>query len=568
MSLTCTKQDVTSVNPCDLGITFARDSTRLILVKSYFTGLPDGIVFHPSFTILAESDSNGPSAEPIGPVYFGQEVTLAYKLTRALRRTDKLAYYARYGDSYGSLRFVRSEPSVAEAPRLTNGDDDHNRPPTPIYIPLDTLDTDKVTADNFRMVFRHIPRSYSDKPVSEEIELTTLLNGYDAVPKTNLFSAESPVRITKVPSAKSTLYYVLGIEHPDMAAGDSFLLNDSTYSADAAPELRCDGLDTPIAAVNNQFTLTTAVPANNPCYAVLKSHVLATKEWSVTATIAGVSMTVFYAAAWRPSAVPELMGFALFKDVEGEQNLNIPDFTTELADASSRTISFGYKPIEVEFTAIKCSSTVGETDATTFIDSKNGDVQIKFRRTSVPLAHYGELQCIMTLKPLAAVSNPKMTNVKILDKVIGDMDLPRFNEPRISLSLPKATVNQGERGIMNAQLKIEGVESVIGAKVTLNSDVIPVSAIDLKCGGTSYKDGVLTLKESRSENNYHCDFTALYLSDKPVPLTVTFVKDVFVTSETLAPASIKRKQLRVTKSHVQSTQSPIERLKLYRKDKP
>ena len=557
--LACTKQDAASMNPCNLGITFKPDITRLITVKASFTGLPDGIIFHPTFTILAEPD--GPSVAPVGPLYFGQEMTLAYTLPRALRRTDKLSVSMQQRYSCGDLKFVRFEPSIQPRSSLAvvNVSQDYLH----IDIPLDLLDEGKVTPDNFKLIFRHIPPMNHERPLSTKYAFQTKVNDYDAVPDTSLLLMESSVRITRVPSALSTLYSIVGLDHPDMAAGDSFLLNDLTYTADALPELRCDGLVTPIVAVNNLFTLTAAVPAAHPCYVVLPSYAMSLDYWSLTATIAGVSSTVFSRASYTRSIKPYITGHGfLYKDNIAEEILNIPDFTTELAPGSSRSISFGYTPAEVEFHSISCQSPAGETDAVTYIDSLKGEINIKFLASSVPFAKYGELKCIMTITPLAVVEFPKITDVKILDRSFGDMAFSAFNAPRITLTLPTSPVTQGVFDYYNTNFRFEGLTPVIGDKITLTTDRsdIPPSAIYLQCKGVFYENGIITIKEIIGGYEYLCNYKALYLSDKAIRVTATYIADEMFTAEAFAPPSRKRNSASQLKpSNKRVIKSPIMR---------
>jgi len=71
--LTCTKTDSMTETPCALSLTFAGEFTQHIRVTSAFTGLPAGVVFHPTFTIVGQSGQYNVTPRA-GLKFRGQEV--------------------------------------------------------------------------------------------------------------------------------------------------------------------------------------------------------------------------------------------------------------------------------------------------------------------------------------------------------------------------------------------------------------------------------------------------------------------------------------------------------------
>ena len=412
-TLTCTKNGVSTVAPCSLSLTFAEDFAHDITVTSAFTGLPEGVVFHPTFKIKTSAPA---SMTPSSPTNAGEDMSISYTLPRIPLRTDVLEITA-VDDRAGRIEFVRFEPNDADTSGAATIQDGK------MYISLAALDTTKATKSNLRVFLRHVSK-VDAAGSSSQVTLESFMNGGAAFASANIEFATNPLRLTAMPSAASAVHSVVAIKHPDMAINDSFTINDITIPNGITMQLRCGNAGADISPDNTgkTFKLVAASPASETCYLLLSEYTLTTPRWSVSATIGGTTRTVYTIAATKALAMPVVTPVGLAVDRTKTITLTIPDFTSAFAGIDP-AVSFSYGTSYMTLTSVQCTTT---TDVTKSGTINNGQVMINFAVDDVPLSSYGPLVCDVTLKPLFVMASPDFISVSVFTKGLQPIALPPF----------------------------------------------------------------------------------------------------------------------------------------------
>ena len=534
-SFKCVKQDVPSTTAaCNLSLTFASDFARTISASAAFTGLSDGVVFNPTFKLAASA----PAMYAIVPeTIFGREMSITYSLPRALTKDDTLMI-SEIDVASARLEFMRFEPRTSTTEPDSSIVKDGMR-----SVSLNFLDTNAVTATNFQVIMRHVPKlDYEGEPVP--IVVRTWIKDsnatYTGIPDIQPNFSLVDLTISAAPSAFTTLYSVLKIDHPDMVTTDSFTLNGGfVHTGGVAPELRCDGVPA-VTIADNKFTLATDVFMDQPCYVVLQGSYTLPGIWSITATTASGSVKVnaYAAAPVADTAVPTATSTSvLVKDVAAAVKLTFPDFTTALAPADNMVFEFNYDAAQMSISQVTCAGVTGTINA--------GKVSVLFTKDTVPLASYGPATCTIGLTPLAAAAAPVFTNVLLLGKTLTNIALPVFQaayEPKITIAFPAGPVFKGA-AMSAVRYTFDQIIPAGGGTLTFTSkDVAGQLFTITSCSSASASGDVITLLGTALSAT--CNFAPLYASDAPISLTVTYAPPnggtVVVFNDFPAPASYQQ----------------------------
>ena len=508
----CTKQDVATTAACNLSLTFASDFARTITVNTVFTGLSNGVIFNPTFKLAAAAPT---MAATLSETAFGQEMTISYTLPRKLTMFDTLMI-SEIDVADSRLEFVRFEPRTSATADSSIVEDGMR------HVSLNLLDANTVSTTNFKVIMRHVPKlNYKGELVPKEVNTwikdTKAVN--TGIPVVKPTFPTGALRISAAPSAFTTLYSVLKIDHPDMVTGDSFTLNGGfVHTGGVAPELRCVGVPSVTFADDGTFTLTADVPANQPCFVVLLSGYALPDLWSITATTASgsVKVNVYAAGPAADTAVPTATSTSvLVKDVAATVKLTLPDFTTALAPADNMVFEFNYDTSKMTISQVTCADVTGTDNA--------GKVSVIFTKDTVPFESYGPATCTVGLTPLAAAAAPAFTNVLLFGNTLDNIALPVFQaalEPKLTVAFPAGPVAK-DTTMSNVRYTFDQLTPAVGGTLAFTSKDVagPLFSITL-CSFATPSGDVITLTSTTTSSL--CTFAPLYTSDAPISLTVTY----------------------------------------------
>ena len=495
-TLTCTKNGVSIVAPCSLSLTFAEDFAHDITVTSAFTGLPEGVIFHPTFKIKTSAPASMTLSSPTNA---GEDMSITYTLPRIPLRSDVLQITA-VDDRAGRIEFVRFEPNDADTSGAATIQDGK------MYISLASLDTNKASKSNLRVFLRHVSKVDAAGSASQ-VTLESFMNGGAAFASANMEFAMNPLRVAAMPSAASAVHSVVAIKHPDMAINDSFTINDITIPNGITMQLRCGDTGTDISPDNTgkTFKLVAASPASETCYLLLSEYTLTTPRWSVSATISATTRTVYTIAATKTSAMPVVTPVGLAVDRTKTVTLTIPDFTSAFAGVNP-AVSFSYGTSYMTLTSVQCTATTGVTKSGTIT---NGQVMINFAVGDVPLSLYGPLVCDVTLKPLVVMASPDFISVSVFTNGLQPIALPPFKAqytPSVTMDFPTHPILK-DSSVTDVAIILDQIDVSVGATISFTFKGLTV----VGCGNAVVNGNDITLEDVSGK--VICTFIPTYVSE-------------------------------------------------------
>ena len=546
-SFACVKQDTAVEDSCRLRMSFDADFSRTITVTSAFTGLADGMVFNPTFTIDARGAQGTTSVLFADKI--GGEVLLDIAFPKIIRKTD-IVRISNVSSASGTLMFSHLE---ATAPIFdyfiygeTSTDNDatsstvnknnvsiQNSSPVVAdvgvgdgFLDISLANIDETAAFLSLLVyFVHIATPGSIA-VAEYSLTVTRLNSMESLGSATIRLASNPLYIGFIPSAKWSTYKVVKIVHPDMSAGDTITFNDLTYLSDADPQLRCDGLADPIVAGGTTFTLPSgaSVSASQPCYAIFWSYGLFKPYWSITARVGVQSYHYAAIAETQDVAPPSATSDApLVKSIQGTAKLHFPDFTSALAPSDQTSITFAFDPTQLSIDELTCGPRVASIDATA------GTVTISFADTPVPLAEYGTLTCDMKLTPLVSAEFPVLSATRTFGQIVGTVALPPFQDlvPTVSFAFPSFVV---KTAVTAVELSISHLAVAAGDTVEIVKPLTEQFITLNSCVGLTVSANKITFTEAFAAaaiaKTYLCSVTSTYLSEASVDFITRLTRAV------------------------------------------
>ena len=538
--VTCTKATGASATPCTMSLTFAASSPRDITVDVTFSELDPGVIFHPSFRIA--TTSAGTTSVAVDPGMVGVGFTASITLLSAPRATDILRVSVNVDDA-GKFEFIGLEPSVAGIETNVEIKDGF------LHIPLNSLDETAATATNLKLKFRHISHPGFFDSNTFNLSVFDVDSGDQIGEDTLVPLSAATVWVGFVPTldpmSPASHYNLVQLNHPGLAANDKIAMHGIVLPDQSTATLLCGAAAAVTASAEGVFTIAETILPEEPCYIHLPvMYQLNTEYWSFTATISGISTTLYFSTAFTDT--PRVVSGASVRGETATITLNIPDITTALEVVNgSYEVSFKYSTQALSVDAISCAAVDGTVDTTV----SPPVVTVTFDQDTKNLANYGNLQCsvTVTINANAELTAPKFTSVSVLGHTYDDFVLPPVQTayvPSITASFPVGTVIQNI--VYPVTITIDQMAIGVDDTITFTGPVVGDFVAVNSCEEPAYLSGNnITFSSERAASEPKltivCQIASQYKSIVPFDGKVVFTRSAdgtFKEADVTVPAAV------------------------------